>query len=210
MTEATPPNQLVESNPTVRAKISSLIGRIGTRGTTIDYDGDSLRGPDINTVLDSYERRTDLAPDSPEADRLVEAMRHCQPLEKPTFMSSRVFAHGPTVAIISASVAHPVSLPTRNFISAPAMIDWDHGRDTTTSRRKIRAYTRHSSQAPPIGMVAAYVQPDGRTLFSAIQDGAHRIAAAHLRGDPTILVGNSIAVYRTPQNILPVHIARGS
>jgi hypothetical protein len=210
MSESTP-IQSIESAPNARGRISAYIGRVGTGIAAQSYDQAVFGGMDINNILDSYESSEvglkGLEPESIEGRRLVAAMNDCKPLERPTFISTKIFGRGASVASIAATTASPVRLPTRNFVSAPEMIDWDHGRDTSFSMRKIRAYARMRSQAPPIERVGAYVQPDGRTLFSVNQDGAHRVAAAHLRGDKTIRVGSSVAVYRLDQNILPINTA---
>jgi hypothetical protein len=108
----------------------------------------------------------------------------------------------------------PPTFPALNFISAPGLTDWQGtdrvktGNNGQESKQEasdgvIKRYAKMKGEtAPPIGMVAVYVQPDGKLLARVVDGGAHRVAAAQKRGDKTVKIGGQISFYQLDHNII--------
>ena len=84
-----------------------------------------------------------------------------------------------------------VELPVDKFVEAPDFVNWHDGRDGKkngmSSKKKIRQYARMPGRtAAPITHVIVYMQPNGKVFCGLAGDGAHRLAAAKLRGDESI------------------------
>jgi uncharacterized ParB-like nuclease family protein len=208
MPETLPAPAPTETRPPLRTRMAAYLGYSGTHGALAEVSAQpDPKGEDVFEVLEDIQTGEDtmttLSPENPGMPRLLEAIRHTEPLSKPTFIAAESLK-GSSVAVIKASPEKPVELPVRNFVFAAGMQDWNKGREAKESHKRIKDYARKNTEAPPIGMVVANVQPDGRTLYAAVQDGAHRLAAAHRRGDATIQVGGEILVKRLPENIIPV------
>lgn len=200
-----------EYDPTLLDRVSGLIGRLGVRGAQQpEAIPEPLVGLSVNELLDTYESRnligSVLQPDSEEAKKLLAQFLRAPHLDKPIFIPDVISTESKRILSIDATAKKPVYLPVRDFVYAPGFESWNNGRNNfkfgTTSNKIIRSYARKRTPMPPIGFVSADIQPDGHVFYSAVQDGAHRIAAALLRGDETIPVGNTIIVNRLPKNII--------
>src|SRR6266540_4666465 len=148
---------------------------------------------DLMKLYEGTEDLTLLDPESPAAQHVLSHFHNSPKLASPMFIPNILGAKGANALAIEAQPDSPVHLPVRNFVSAAGLQDWNNGRGGpkgdaygASSRQKIREYARKGEPMPPIGFVKALVQPDGRVLYAATQDGSHRVAAAHLRGDTTI------------------------
>jgi hypothetical protein len=99
-----------------------------------------------------------------------------------------------------------IEFPTENIVGAPGLIDWhgtDRIKDGEESRKIIKQYAKMSpGTAPSVGMTTMYIQPDGTMFARLVGDGAHRVAAAHRRGDPVVEISGQIGIKRVNHNIV--------
>lgn len=197
--------------PRLVDQIMRLVGRgvVATSATIVEnsrYDG-----PSVNELLDEHEARgtkTVFGPSSEEARMLAASLRQGPRLSSPLFATSEM-PRGNESVKIAARDEWPVSLPSRNFVWAPEMVNWVDGREhpkftgdgTVESDQLIRDYARRSTLAPPIGTVIAHVQPNNLVVYSVALDGAHRTAAAMMR-DENVLVGDTIHFERLEEDII--------
>lgn len=203
--------RIVEYSPSFLDKTAGAIGSIGMRGQ-VDALPELSGTPDIHALLDDFEASgkfdTVLDPASEAARLLIEQFQLSPRLESPIFLPDGLQAAKSRLLAVEVDPRSPIKLPVRNFVYASDFQDWNKGKEGTrtpggmTSRERIRSYARKSSPMPAIGFVSANIQPDGRVLYSSVQDGAHRIAAAHLRGDEYIDVGRTVVVSRLSNNVL--------
>lgn len=91
-------------------------------------------------------------------------------------------------------MSYALPLPVDAFIAAPEVIDWRHGRgrgqdkDGVPSRVVIKQNARRSAEkAPPIQGVTVYIRQDGAVFAVLYGDGAHRLCAAKVRQDKSIM-----------------------
>ena len=207
------PQQYLKYNPNPLDQMAGHIGRIslqirGTDESSPGYTGQD--GAELHGLLDAYAARSQgnisLDPESEESKRLIDQLHRSPQFESPLFLPGGVRDQSDKILTIKARPDAPVTLPLRNFVYASEMKNWNKGRDGhksgSSSRQIIRSYARQSTPMPPIGMVTAHVQPNGHVLYSSVMDGAHRVAAAHLRGDESIPVGDIVTVRRLSKNII--------
>lgn len=221
MSEFHPSAGAEQQRLSLRDRVANFMGQLGLAHTQpVETALEPDDGSALRELLEKYQTteadKPQLEPTSEEAQNLVAALQRAPQLEAPLFLQdSRLQDNGRKLLSIEARFNTPVDLPVHNFISAPGLKDWQ-GRDgvkttpqgTTSSQAVIKKYSKKSTTPPPIGMVIAYVQPNGYVLYSAVQDGAHRIAAAHARkpksgeGVRTIPVGDTILLKQLPTNIV--------
>lgn len=203
----------IEYNPNLRDQAAGAIGRIGMHALwepEAAYEPQS--GSVVHHVLDTYAARLHgnaLDPQSEDARLLTEHFHSAPQLESPLFLPGGVKGNAQKLLTIAARPDAPIQLPVRNFVHATGLEDWNQGRGgyksghgSGSSRQTIRSYAKKTTPMPPIGMVTAHVQPDGHVLYASVQDGAHRVAAAHLRGDQSIAVGGTVVVKRLSDNVI--------
>lgn len=215
MSEHAYPNHqpAIEYHPSPIDRAAGAIGALRMRGQ-VDLFPQPQGKPDIHALLDDFEASgnigTTLDPASEAARLLIEQFQLSPRLEQPLFLPEGVQGEKTRLLAVDVDPENPIKLPVSNFVYASTFEDWNKGRAGTrtpggiTSRERIRSYARQATPMPPIGFVSANIQPDGRVLYASIQDGAHRVAAAHLRGDEYIDVGRSVVVHRLSKDILPV------
>ncbi len=199
-------------SPRMLDRIAQLIGRKSVEVVATVIENSEYDGPSINDLLDEYatnEASFVLSPASREARMLALALRQGPRLSSPLF-AIHGMPCGTESIQIKARSEWPVALPTNNFVFAPEMNNWVDGRGcpkyiggrTVESRQLIADYARQSTLAPPIGEVIAHVQPNNLVLYSVNLDGAHRTAAAMLRGDEGVNVGDTIYFERLNEDIV--------
>ncbi|MGC1176574.1 MAG: hypothetical protein WA843_00745 [Candidatus Saccharimonadales bacterium] len=210
----------IKYNPDRLDRISGLLGRFGVWSSGgVGLSAHRSREGERHTLhelLDHYETNdqgSDLAPESAEATALLGLLKSGAQLEKPLFLPDLKEVDKRRVCAIKASFSEWTWLPVRNFVLAPGLEDWNQGRDGTKfdpqsgrsrgSRQIIRNYARRGTPMPAIDLVSANVQPNGTVLYRVVRDGAHRVAAAHLRGDEEIAVANTIHINRLSENLVP-------
>jgi hypothetical protein len=200
--------------------VSGHLGRLGVRlfkNQQTEINNETFdASPKINEFLDKYE--TQLENGLPSADlqydnnndevaKLVDTLEHAPQLDRPVFLPEINTLESKKILTINPTTEEPIFyLPTNNFVYAIDMENWDIGRkgpkSGESSRKIIIDYARQRTPPPPIGYVCGYVQPNGLVLYSVIQDGAHRVAAAIRRGDKSIAVGRPISIRRLSKNII--------
>jgi len=156
--------------------------------------------------------------EAPQATAIQEAALAGPRMDETHFMQlSEVDQHLPEddkwVMITREKGQGPIELPVKNFVYAAQLGSWQAGRvergkvdeagRTVESRDVIENYrNREAHTAPPLERVSGYVQPNGLILY-ATESGAHRTAAAVLRGDETIKT-DSLRLYKLADNIVPL------
>jgi len=217
----TDPNYVspIEFDPSHLDRVAGMAGRLALRlaGTEQFSFDEEYAGPSVTDLVDAYEASGvdyhAVDPNSDEGKHFVVALQHGPQLEKPIFIPDfpKLIDDIDPVNLfkLTPSSDQPVQLPTRNFVWANDMVDWNsgrgrqkHGQTSGSSAGVIRSLARKGTPPPSINTVTANIQPNGRVLYASIQDGAHRVAAAHLRGDPTVAVGGAILVRKLSRNIL--------
>lgn len=194
---------ITEYDPSLLMRASGYIGSLSVRSGEAPPAEADYAGPPLNEVLDGVIGQGPLSAD--EAHLVIRALHASPRLKAPLFVQGLPISD--RIAALSAD-AGPVYLPTSNFVYAAGMADWVHGHgrrvdDRLTGNQLIRSYARKRSTPPPISFVSVDVQPDGLALYSSVHDGGHRVAAAHLRGDPFVPVGSNITIRRLPRNVVP-------
>ncbi len=215
MTEHRSQPDIIPFDPSLVDKASGFVGRlaVGIRGRDFGMPAAPYEGPSVHELLDEYESRqgkVELFPGEKDGQQLIAALHASHQLDSPHFVPGTTLrdATGDSIAYLRAG-DQPVHLPVANFVYATGFQDWNHGRvgghkdgaPGNSSVRNIRHHARRGTTPPPIGIVNARVQPNGLVLLSA-HKGAHRIAAAHLRRDPTIPAGSDVIIGRLNRNIV--------
>ncbi len=130
--------------------------------------------------------------------KLVGGLAETSQLSAQTFIDKRRLhelagEHG--VSVEARSDEPLIKIPTANFVYAEGFTSWK-GRSGTKQEDVVGATNRSSAKviadfasretpAPPLDRVVGYVQPNGVVLYASA-DGAHRTAAAIVRGDEFI------------------------
>lgn len=120
----------------------------------------------------------------------------------------------PTVSQLEIYLTDGFDVPTERVVSAERMESWlGRGNDGSgnksageegivTSFDKIIHNAGRNTPIPSVEVMTMYVQPDGQTFYGLAGDGAHRTAAAILRGEPTVQVYGNIKVVGLRENVL--------
>jgi hypothetical protein len=202
----------IESRPSLSARFAGFIGRAGVRNAAqldIAPMEDIMPANDVlDQISNNYEGNVALDPEAEDSKALIKALQNGPRLTRPTFLDTSQFSNRQKgdLSVTLQRSSDPIELPVANFVYANQFKNWDTGRGDykgdVQSSKVIKDHARRRTEAPPIGIVLAEVQPNGLVLFSSIQDGAHRVAAAHLKHDPTIKVGGEILVRRLPTDLI--------
>lgn len=111
----------------------------------------------------------------------------------------------PPIEVVASKT--PIQLPVAAFVSALGLASWADGRvtdlsgiregfedkkDGLDSRQVIQDYASRDTDIPPLDWAVASISPDGMVFFAS--HSAHRMAAAKLKGQETILV-KGLSVY---------------
>lgn len=156
----------------------------------------AYHGPAVHEALDALpEEAFLLRRFDPAAKALIGAVNAGPHLSERHFVPEDELPASRMRGRVLAGADIPIRLRLANFVSAADFVSWEHGRGRGAlksdqgmqrdSSELIRDYASMLTVAPALGKVAAYVQPNGMTLFQTME-GSHRTAAAMRRGEETI------------------------
>jgi hypothetical protein len=101
--------------------------------------------------------------------------------------------------------AEIMEIPTNMFVSAEGFVNWQgrgnhQKKDGESSKTVIENYAKlPADTAPPVTDLEAYLDPSGKLCF--VSGNSHRVAAAILRGDPTIKFRGNCTLFITQEEL---------
>lgn len=204
----------VESDAVRLGMVHRLMGAVGVRGAAEPLAVPEHAVPTIEALEDISAEgmaRPLLTVEDEQAQHLIASYAAGPRLQRSLYLQDREALHNDDmVATVEGSAETPILLPAANFVFAPGLDGWRgriRGANAASSAPLIRQYAGKGDQAPPVGVVFAYTQPNGVTLFKGVGDGAHRIAAAKANGDVAV-PAYQVQAYRLSRDLLPLSETR--
>ncbi len=130
-----------------------------------------------------------------EAQPLINGLMDSAKKEESDFVPEEAFTevldkNKPNVIIDASS--KPIEVPLSAVVSAVGFRSWENGRSdgigkgSKSSSETIKDYASRSTEIPPIDSAVAVILPNGEVVI--MSENSHRVAAAKLRGQKTILI----------------------
>ncbi len=104
---------------------------------------------------------------------------------------------------------NPVDIPVASIVRVPDMKSWDDdaNKDAAYIRAQIKRrklpWERNKPQKPITGMARVYVQPNGKTFVTMINNGAHTVCIARGAGLETVSLSGTVDFVSIDTDIYP-------